>query len=73
MDKEELRQFINAKMLANVAGFSYGYSHGELQLNNPAEPVTQQQFFSMVGALQMAIIDALEALGLVDDSKGSLQ
>jgi hypothetical protein len=67
MTKEELHRFINNRFIGYVAGATYGYTSGELELDDPNSPVTEQQFRTTLIALQASIVDAFVELGLIDN------
>ena len=66
MTNEELHNFMMAQMAQHVAGLSHEYSEGQLTVETPDRPVTQFEFRSGLIALQITIVEAFEALGLVE-------
>ena len=66
MTKLELIDFLNAQLLTHTAGLSYGYSQGKLNVQTPDRHITEVEFRTGMIALQLAFVDAIESLGLVN-------
>ena len=67
MTETELRALIDERMIHHTAALAYGYSSGKLEVDEPDRPITQIEWRTTFGALQLALIDAMVALGLTSN------
>ena len=67
MTKQELHDFFDERFIANSAGAAYGFSHGELKVNDPDRPITEQESRIYHIAITTSFVDVLAHLGLVDE------
>ena len=67
MNKQEVSSFITERYFEHSTGVTYGYTSGDLDIENPERNITELEFRVNHLALLGSLLDVFVKLGLIDE------